>query len=194
MEVLTSIRYFIAVDMPVDISNFARERQQALKKAGINMKWVRPESIHLTLQFLGDVDVEIISDIQTGMEKAVKGMLPFSLQVKGLGAFPSLKRPKVLWVGLAGQIDRLKNLKRRISEELVDIGFPIEKRSFRGHLTIGRIKGDMDTLQLDYAISAQKDYETSIFKVNSVCLFKSRLTPRGAIYTKIAEVSLDVFN
>jgi RNA 2',3'-cyclic 3'-phosphodiesterase len=191
---LAPIRTFIAVEMPVDISTFAKERQQALKKADINMKWVRSGNIHLTLQFLGDVEAEEIPVVQASMKNAVKGASTFTLKAKGLGVFPNLKRPKALWVGLVGQIDLLKDLNRRISEALAAIGFPKEKRNFKGHLTVGRVKGKIDSLKLDQAISAQKDFETSSFRVDSVCLFKSRLTPQGAIYTKLAEASLKVSN
>lgn len=189
---MTSIRTFIALDMPDDVLAVVKERQRALKKAGIVMKWVRPESIHLTLQFLGDIDKELIGAIQAGMDRSAKDFSPFSLSVKGLGAFPNLKRPRVLWMGLSGQMDRLRGLKNRISEELILLGFPPEKRPFKGHLTIGRIKGDIDTVQLLHAMSSQTDSGSPVFRVDSVCLYKSQLTPRGAVYTKLAEVSLGV--
>ncbi len=189
---MASIRAFIAIDMPAIIVDFAGKRQQALKNAGIDMKWVRPENIHLTLQCLGDVETEKIHAVQACMEKAAREVSAFSLKAKGLGVFPSLKRPKVMWMGVTGQTDFLKTLSLQISDALVNLGIPQEKRVFKGHLTIGRIKGKLDTQQLGRVISAQKEYETPIVEVDSVCLFQSRLTPRGAIYTKLAEVSLGV--
>ncbi len=158
--------------------------------AGIHIKWVRPESIHLTLQFLGDVDQGVIPSIQRGIEKAVIGVPPFSLKVKGVGVFPNSKRPRILWMGLTGDTDELINLKTKISNELESIGFPIENRPFKGHLTIGRVKDRIDSRKLYNIIPAQNEYETPFFDVTSVCLFKSRLTPQGAIYSKLANVTI----
>lgn len=178
--------------MPEMVRSFAEERQQAFKDAGIGMKWVRVQSIHLTLQFLGEVDADRLPSIQAGIETAVKGVSSFSIKANGLGVFPNLKRPRVLWVGLAGQTEQLKDLHRKISGALVHFGFPKDNRVFKGHLTIGRAKGRIDKKILDHVLLAQKGYETPFFKVQSVCLFKSRLTPRGAVYTKLAEASLNV--
>ena len=188
---MASIRSFIAIDVPDTVRAFAEERQQILKEAGIHLKWVRPANIHLTLQFLGDVDTEKLPNIETALAAAAKSSCPFSLKAKGLGVFPNLKRPRVVWIGLDGQTDLLHDLYRQISASMVPEGFPEDKKDFKGHLTIGRVKGRINR-QIESVISARFNDETPPFKVSSVYLFKSQLTPRGAIYTKLAQAPLNV--
>jgi 2'-5' RNA ligase len=146
--------------------------------------------MHLTLKFLGDVDKGVIDLIRSAMEESAKGFSPFVLQAKGIGVFPDIKRPRVVWVGVSGDVGVLSSLQSRLETYLDAQGFPKETRHFKGHLTVGRAKGRLDQDKLRKALEKLDAFETESFPVDSVILFQSTLRPQGAIYTRLAEVSL----
>ena len=122
-----TIRTFIAIDIPGNIISNIRELQEGIKAYGFKIRWVRPENIHLTLKFLGDVDEVKIDDIAEAVSKTVGEYSPISLKAKGIGVFPGIKRPRVLWVGLTGQLEFLVRLHKTLDENLKVLDFPGEK-------------------------------------------------------------------
>jgi RNA 2',3'-cyclic 3'-phosphodiesterase len=187
-----TIRTFIAVEIPGDIISKIRELQQGIKVYGFKIRWVRAENIHLTLKFLGDVEEVKLGGIAEAIGKTVEGYTAISLKAKGMGVFPSIKRPRVLWVGLTGQLESLVKLQNRLDTNLKALGFPEEKRPFKGHLTMGRIKGDIDAKKFGDALLTFKGFESETFAVDQIILYKSELKPAGAVYTELASVSLGV--
>jgi 2'-5' RNA ligase len=185
-----TIRTFIAAEIPENITSGIRELQQGLKDYGIDIRWIRSENIHLTLKFLGDVQAADIDNIFEAISRTVDGVASISLKAKGIGVFPDIRRPHVLWVGLTGQLEVLMQLQKTLDSNLKDIGFPQEKRPFKGHLTIGRIKTKINTKKFGDALMAFRNFETETFIADKIILFKSELKPQGAVYTHLASAPL----
>jgi len=185
-----TIRTFIAIEIPEDIISKFRELQEAIKVYDFKIRWVRSENIHLTLKFLGDVEEVKIGEIAETISKTVEGYTPISLKAKGIGVFPSIKRPSVLWVGLTGQLESLVGLQKRLDENLKVLGFPGEKRPFKGHLTMGRIKTKIDVRKFGDALMAFRNFESETFTADQIVFYRSELKPSGAVYTELANASL----
>ncbi|MFC1970818.1 RNA 2',3'-cyclic phosphodiesterase [Chloroflexota bacterium] len=188
------IRSFIAIELPGDLKLALARIQERLKSGSQTpVKWVDPYSIHLTLKFLGDIGTDMVGKITTAMEAAVHGMSPFQLEAKGLGAFASLKRVQVVWVGVSGEVYRLSRLQQRIESCLTPLGFVTESRPFKPHLTLARLRDRakpderQDLGQLIAGISFETAY---IIDVAALHLMKSQLTRDGAVYSRISSVGL----
>lgn len=185
-----TIRSFIAVKLPETVVSHIADVQDELKRAGFRMSWVRPGNIHLTLKFLGNIEKDAVDDIALGMRQALSGGNPLTLRAKGLGVFPTMKNPRVLWVGLTGDIPALFDLQNRVEENMDRLGYPKENRKFKAHLTIARIKSRLDLKKLSDKIAQFSSFESEPFTVNDVILFQSDLNPTGAIYTPLAKAPL----
>jgi len=180
-----SIRAFIAINLPENVISKIRDVQEQLKKYKIKISWTKPENIHLTLKFLGDIQPESIESIERVIEESIKACHPMELFSRAIGFFPSVKRPRVLWMGLLGQTEELALLQQKIDIGLSALDFPLESKSFTGHLTLGRLKaGGTPEVFIDIMKSFQ-EISTDRFVADSVNLYKSRLTPSGPIYTKL---------
>ena len=186
-----TIRSFIAVELPDDVLSAVSRVQGHLKSYGFRAKWVRPANIHITLKFLGDIDSGTIDAIASAMVSAAEGCAPISLSAKGIGVFPNTKRPRVLWVGLTGEVNLLVDLQRKLDDRLSDIGFAKERRSFKGHLTLGRFKARVNSSEITRALMEFEDFETQSFMARELILFKSELSPSGAVYSKLEGISLE---
>jgi 2'-5' RNA ligase len=113
-----------------------------------------------------------------------------SLFAKGVGVFPGIKRPRIVWVGLSGQLESLVDLQRQLEERLEGLGFEKDKRPFKGHLTLGRVKGRLDPKQLGGALKRYGGFTSETFYAENVVLYKSELKPTGAVYTEIVNVPI----
>ena len=145
----------------------------------------------MTLKFLGDVSIERFDTIAAAIENAVRAFSPLSLSATGIGVFPGIRRARVLWVGIGGQFLQLAKLQAAVADGLAGCGFPVDKRPYKGHLTIGRIKTAIDSRQLAEALTQFSDFETAAFEVDEVVLFRSQLKPDGPVYTRLRAVKLD---
>ena len=179
------IRIFIAIDLPEFMRTAIRTIQTDIRSSGFKARLTRPENVHLTLKFLGDVDTHRIEKINAAIKIAVKEIAPINLGGRSLGVFPNSRRPRVLWMGLFGQIGALLRLQKKIDAQLALLGFAKEKRTFTGHLTIGRIKGKAPLRQVNRILTQYETFATEPFAVKEVILFKSQLTPDGSIYTRL---------
>jgi 2'-5' RNA ligase len=188
------IRSFIAVRLPGEVKAALASLQQRLKTAGGDqVKWVEPESIHITLKFLGNISPEKISQVLAVIETASAGVHPFKLEMAGPGAFPSTKSVRVVWVGLAGDLEIMGLLQKRIEDGLVPLGFPAEARPFTPHLTLARVRDfatPAERSKLGQVIENTRSGNKPGFNVNAVYLMKSQLTRQGAIYTEIGAINL----
>jgi len=180
-----TIRTFIALNLPKNIISSIRKIQEDIKSYAFKVRWVNLENIHLTLKFLGNINYTDIERISETIMTTVNGYAPISLAVKGVGVFPNIKRPRVIWVGITGQIEKLTDIQKDIEENLEKIGFPQEKRPFKGHLTVGRIKGKIDSKKLLDAMKKFEKFESELFIADKIFLFKSDLKSTGSVYTEL---------
>jgi 2'-5' RNA ligase len=185
-----TIRAFIAFELPERITSLIRGVQESIKGYKFKIKWVQPKNIHLTLKFLGNIPPSDTEKIGDAIIESVRKFKPISLSVKGIGVFPDLKRPRVLWVGITGGKNSLTGLHQALEENLESIGFPKESRPFKRHLTLGRIKGRIDSKRLVYVMEEFIGFESETFEANKIILFQSEQTPSGAVYSKLANVKL----
>jgi 2'-5' RNA ligase len=188
------IRAFISIDLPEDIKTNLTRLQNILKAGNYSwLRWVKPEGIHLTLKFLGDVSSDKIDEITMAINDAVRGTGPFSLHIEGTGVFPNLKRIQVVWVGLDGDLDILRNLQQRVEDNMEILGYPAEGREFTPHLTLARVRLQPPPHELEkftQVLTTTKPFEGRIL-VKNVNFMESQLTPRGAIYNKLGSVMLN---
>jgi 2'-5' RNA ligase len=185
-----TIRTFIAFELPDAILAALDKVQRALRPYGFRVRWARSEGIHLTLKFLGDIKAADIEPIAGIMSDAAKDFAPFSLTARAIGVFPSIKRPRVIWSGLAGDVNLLEDLQQKIDASLTRIGFIKENRPFRGHLTLGRFQAAADPKALAQALQKFGDFETESFAADRIILFQSELEPTGAVYSKLKSIAL----
>ena len=184
------IRTFIGFELPEKIRSFISSIQEDLKFNRLDARWVRPKNIHLTLKFLGNINKDDIQKVGAAIFKSAADYAPISLVAKGIGAFPGINRPRVLWIGIRGQIDVLIQLQKSLDDQLEKIGFSKEKRPFNGHLTLARVKGRINQAKLINTIKKCGEFESESFIADNIILFKSDLKSTGAVYTKLISVSL----
>jgi 2'-5' RNA ligase len=185
-----TLRAFIAAELP-DPVRIALGRVQAdLAAAGVHARWVRPEGIHLTLRFLGQVPPEAAARAAEGLTDAVAGQPAFDLSMGGLGVFPGPRRPRVVWAGLGGDIAALEALHRRVERALGARGFQPEGRPFRAHMTLGRFGEAGAPGPVAAALASTAVPDAGPFAVRELVLFKSDLRPGGAVYTPLARAAL----
>jgi 2'-5' RNA ligase len=181
------IRSFLAFELPGEIREQIRAISKELKKTALPVRWVKPDNIHLTILFLGSVDEDTIADIEEKVNVAVKGFSAFKTKLNAVGAFPHWKRPRVIWIGLNGDIGRLSDLRNELQEELKVLGFMPEKRPFRAHLTLGRFKGPINRDEdIKWIYDRYRDITSDVYQLNELILYKSDLKPDGPVYTKMA--------
>jgi 2'-5' RNA ligase len=185
-----TLRAFVAIQLTDDVIAHAKALQDALKQHGLKLKWVKPQNLHLTLKFLGDIPQTDAAAIGAALKTAVGDEGPLALTLQGMGVFPGIRQPRVLWAGFGGAVDRLKRLQSRIEDQLEPMGYRREKRGFNAHLTLARIKGAIAPDRLLRAIEAVGCFQPQPFEVRSVMLYKSDLRPTGAVYTVLEEVPL----
>jgi len=186
-----NIRAFLAIDPPADVLENIEGMQNRLKKSIHGaIRWVHPEAIHLTMKFFGDIAAKDVENISEVIRKGTAAFSQFTLEIVDLGAFPDVARPRIIWLGIAGQLGSLLSLQKDLEEKLFLLGFPKEDRPFRAHLTIGRVKTPKGIVGLAPAVAAAGNLTAGTFTVGEVVLFQSSLTPRGAIYTKLAAFPL----
>ena len=189
------IRSFIAIELPEEVRRGLAKLRSELERAEHRfVKWVDSEGIHLTLKFLGNIPFRQVTEVTKAIEEAAQGISPFHLEISGLGAFPNLKQPRVLWVGIGGEIDTLLRLQQNIDFALASLGFAKEERSFMPHLTLARIRQGASPLERknfgELAMSASFEGSYPI-DAKAVSLMRSQLTPEGAIYTRLSMVGLE---
>ena len=183
------MRCFIAINLPESVKKILTGLQQELGQCGADIRWVRPENIHLTLKFLGDINKEAVEDIVKILEMACKEHTVFDFEIFGTGIFPNMKSPRVLWVGLnTGEL--FASLYQMIEKGAASLGFKAEKRRFVPHLTLGRFRSSMGKSTLIEKIGLYEKNRFGSFNIQSVCLMQSTLKPAGAEYTIIKEVFL----
>ncbi|HQP91269.1 MAG TPA: RNA 2',3'-cyclic phosphodiesterase [Candidatus Omnitrophota bacterium] len=185
MSPLVTKRLFIAVELPKKVKKTLSSLQDSLKKTGADIKWVEPENIHLTLKFLGAVKTETINNITKKIDK-FRDEKKIKTELFGLGGFPSLTGIRVIWAGLTDEKERILKIAHDLEGDLENFGFEREKRRFKAHITLGRMRSDCNKLSLIEKIKAiNQDFEKIIFEVDNITLFESKLSPHGPTYSII---------
>jgi 2'-5' RNA ligase len=188
-------RTFIAIDMPEQVRAALGEAEQRLQAAAAAdaraVKWVAPASIHLTLKFLGDTPVDTLDAIRAALAHVASARRAWALQLGHAGCFPNARQPRVLWIGVEGDIGGLTELQAAIEAAIAPLGFPTESRPFSPHLTLGRVRDDAgaDVRQrLGVAVQSLRP-ATVLFTAEGVSLMRSELRPSGAVYTQLVHQS-----
>ncbi len=184
------IRSFVAVGLPVEVRARLEQYGKELKSLGLYGSYPKADSFHLTLKFLGDIPEQKVDAIGEALGRAVAGITPFQLEVRGLGAFPNPSGARVVWIGFE-QSERLSLLQERVEQVLADLEFPREDRPFRPHLTLARLKSkdNLKALQA-YLREAGPSATAGSVPVDEVVLFRSDLRPDGARYTRLRTAGL----
>ncbi len=182
------MRLFVALVLPAVVTDELAAVQQQLQRSGAHpVKWVAPAAIHLTVQFLGEVADTRVAALLTALEPlhATSTTLPIHLGLGAAGAFPHLRRPQTVWVGVEGDLEALNCLQQAVTTALMPFGFPPEERPFRAHLTLGRVRREATTAQrtaLGTAIAALPHPNPITWTVGRPLLLQSTLMPGGAVY------------
>jgi 2'-5' RNA ligase len=183
------IRAFIATNIDSRIIREIAETIVQLGRALPEVRWVAPDKIHLTIKFLGDIELNRVDPIANALEQALTPFPRFTINAKGLGVFPDLRRPRVLWVGLEG--GRLAQLAAKVEGALEPLGFLPEARGFQPHLTIGRWpRFGRGAKNLPEKLEQWKSHDYGASKVETVTLFQSVLKPDGALHQPLRVVAI----
>jgi 2'-5' RNA ligase len=180
-------RLFIAIDISETARDIAANHIASLRRAfpDLRVGWERPEKLHLTIKFLGRTDDEKTEGINKRLERIASRFQPFRLRMERKGVFPSPRNPRILWLGVADSEKKLTKLADTVIDEMAKLGFEPEKRGFRAHLTIARIKEPQSATQLA-EMHLQMQYEPVEFEIGDIVLYESQLRPTGSIYSKLA--------
>jgi len=189
------MRTFIAITLSEEIKEELKKIQDKLKLTNADVKWVDIKNIHLTLKFLGEVDEEKINKIIKILNEVSKEISGFNLSLGTLGVFPKLESARVIWVGLKKGDKETKEIAKILEEKLAKIGIPKEKRPFSSHITLGRVRSNLNLKNLVEEIknlieNLDSFYKEKEFFVSKITLFKSTLTYQGPIYEILKEANL----
>lgn len=184
------MRLFVAVDPSDEVRAALGRTIESGRKLAPDAKWVRPESIHLTLAFLGNVDDALAPSVAAALGAVAPRHGPIELLARGVGSFGGGKRPRVLWVGLEGAVAPLQALQRDVEEALGPIGYQPEKRDFKPHLTLARAREMRGDMALGVARDALTSSVPGPFTVSELVLYQSQLSPKGAQYLALARLPL----
>lgn len=178
------VRSFIAIPVPDDgIQALQAVVKEFDPEIGRSVRWVRPEGIHLTLKFMGNIPAGMVEQVLAALPSVTKDFSPFSLAMSGLGAFPSLRKPRVLWAGLEGDLEVLSALQQAVDEAVGDLGLPREQRPFSPHLTLGRVRREASEGQLRRiaeVVGAGQLPSTPSWTADTVNLMRTELDPAGS--------------
>jgi RNA 2',3'-cyclic 3'-phosphodiesterase len=184
-------RTFIGIDIGDAIRTNTAALIKELAKTGAAVKWVAPESMHVTLLFLGEVDDRELHAVCKAVQAVAEGEPPFPLRVSGVGAFPTPRRPKILWAGITEGTEPLRRLNAAMEERMLELGcYRKEERGYNPHLTLGRVKGDAEAFKLAAEIPKRGDWEGGRFAVDEVLVFSSEMDRDGPVYTVIGRATL----
>ena len=190
----SNLRLFFALELPDEVT---RHLGNVTKKLYLyrlpNIKWVNRQNIHLTLKFLGSTPDNMLDSLNAVTQTVVASVSPFTLEIEGIGTFPRMSRPRILWAGVRGNLEAMFDIKNRLDQALETQGFAKDQRPFSPHLTIGRINYQLSPQELErlhQAIEEVNNLSSVYMPVNAVSLIESRLTRDGAVYSKTAQYEL----
>jgi RNA 2',3'-cyclic 3'-phosphodiesterase len=187
-----NIRAFLAIPPPEDILRKLAGLQEKLKmEISGRISWTKPKAQHLTLKFFGNISTDDVKNICSAVKNRTASGACLNLKIEKLGIFPDVRRPRVLWCGATGDVEKLSLLQKKLDSDFADIGFPAEDRAFQAHLTLARIKDVHGLAGISEALTKYTAFTAGEFVCKGLVLFRSNLSPQGAIYTKLADFSLN---
>jgi len=182
------IRSFIAFDIDNDsVVNRIASAQKLLIQTNADLKLVEPKNIHITVRFLGAINPEMVEKVYATM-KNVK-FTPFNIQLTGLGVFPTMNYPRVVWAGITDGAGQLKSIFEQLEPQIHDLGFAPDPNGFSPHLTIARVRSGANKQRLVDLVQRQENFDFGIIRADSLRLKKSQLSPRGPAYSTLKEYS-----
>ena len=184
------MRLFVAVNLPDAVRNAVYADAEPLRAASGRIKWVMPGSLHITLKFLGRQDDRLVGDFERGLAGVASLHSALDVRTRDIGAFPNFRRPRVVWVGMTGA-ERLSALAADIDTLFAGFGVPVERRPFRAHLTLGRVKDEMTSAEARaLELAASRPGSPRGFTIRTIDLMQSELGPGGSRYSVLAAVPL----
>ena len=184
------MRTFVAVELDPDVKDSLVELTSRLSRRPADIKWVKKQGMHITLKFLGEVAETQIPEIVQALHEACDSFVSFPISIRGMGFFPPHSPlPRILWVGI-DQSRALSVLQEKIEDKLNKQGFPREKRQFRPHLTLGRVRSGKNISGVLQDLNDHRESDFGQMQVKKVTLFKSTLKPTGADYERLSEIKL----
>ncbi len=184
------IRTFIAIDVPERIKEQIFEvKTELMKSCSEGVKWEEKEKFHITLKFLGDVNESAIDSVYDVLSENLTGFGKFSVIYKGVGCFPDLKRPRVIWIGCEDPSGKLFELQKIVEEKMSELGFEKEDKEYHPHVTLGRVKNPKNIFNLTKKIESI-NFESEAGEVAEVLIMKSDLKPSGSVYTVLGKIKL----
>jgi RNA 2',3'-cyclic 3'-phosphodiesterase len=185
------IRSFLALELPPPIKHELLRIHGELKRLSLDVRWVRPEGVHLTVVFMGDVRDGDIPAMIEGIGEVCSHYGPFPITLRSMGCFPNSRNPRVLWLGVEGDLGRMSRFRDDLQEKLLPFGIRPEKRGIRPHLTVGRFKKPgKRAAELDELLLKHRGLTSPVCSLNELILFRSDLKPGGAVYTKMGSWEL----
>lgn len=199
-----TIRTFIAIELSKEIRQGLGALQEKLKKSNADVRWVKPDSSHLTLKFLGNISTSLVEPIKEVLDGIARETAPFQIALSKIGAFPIPRRaqeidyPRVIWVGLEEEKNEVSEIREKLEERLEKIGLEKETRPFHPHLTLGRVKSSKNKAELKKSVEELNKglaypaghKPTAKMIASEIKLLRSTLTPKGAIYTCLCQSQL----
>lgn len=185
------MRLFYAFPLAPSVQEALTKIIADLRAIGGPVKWVEPHNTHLTLRFLGDTQESLLPKLRQALDDLVANRTPVQSRIDCLGVFPNLKRPSVIWVGLNEQVSQLAELNRQLEQAVRALGFEPDNKSFKAHLTLGRVKDQRNLAPLTAMLP---DYRFVVIPVlfDQVVLYQSTLTPKGPIYERLHTAKLTI--
>ena len=179
-------RSFLAFELKEEIKETISKITNEIKPLLPDIRWTRPENIHLTVVFMGNIDESYVDVIDRSARNICRGYEPFNIFLNGIGIFGTRRNPRVIWIGLGGDIKKMAALRDDLSKSLKPLGIRQEKRPFKPHLTIGRFKKQpAGPYNFNRILHRYKHLHTSEHTQKILTMYKSELRQRGAVYTKI---------
>jgi 2'-5' RNA ligase len=189
-EVPTKLRCFVAIDLAEEVRQRLIALLEDLAQCGADVRWVRPQGLHVTLKFLGWVKAAQLSSIQAAVKRVVAGRTPWEIELRELAAFPNLRRPRVLWVGVQDR-GELQAVAEALEREFAALGFPRETRPYTPHVTLGRVSSLRGWDKLEERLKSHLANSWGESQVKTIIVYQSELRPDGAVYTPLWKTSLE---
>ena len=187
-----TVRTFVAVEISSEIRTRAAQLMARLNTTSAKVRWVEPHNMHLTLKFLGDVDLLEIPELCQAVSDAVANLPPFEIEARGAGVFPDLHSPRTVWLGIGRGTDEMVELHAAVERGLTGLGFRRDQRRFRPHLTLGRVRGTgPGNRDLAERVAEQADFAGGVASVEAVVVFSSELGRDGPTHEALATAMLN---
>ena len=184
-----SVRCFIAIEMSDTIKKEIGKLLDIMQKHDVDIKWVAPENIHLTLKFLGNTPDGLLPDVHESLLKILSSYNPFYIKIYGTGVFPNRKYPRVIWIGI-NDSEILNKMKGDIEQAMGLLGFQKEDKVFTPHLTLGRVRSSKGVMNIVNELDNYRTMEFGMLHVDHIKLMKSELKQKGAVHTCLNDIPL----